>query len=46
MRHFAQAFIVIVGFGVAIVAATAQQHKPAVGDCYTITAASLPTICQ
>lgn len=46
MRYFAQALILVIGFSVAIVAAKADHTKVVVGNCYEVTAASAPTICE
>ncbi|HSQ99527.1 MAG TPA: hypothetical protein VLM36_06380 [Sphingomicrobium sp.] len=46
MRYLAQALIMIIGLGAAIVAVKAEQVKVIVGNCYEVTAASVPTICE
>ena len=45
MRYFAQGFILIVGFTLAIVAASLESSAPKVGNCYAVAAAT-PTICE
>lgn len=46
MRYFIQAFIVIVGFGVAMTSFAAEQMKAPDVHCTQITAAAVPTICE
>lgn len=46
MRYIAQALIVIVGFSAAIVAVKTEQTRVVIGNCYEVTAASVPTICE
>jgi hypothetical protein len=46
MRYIAQALILIIGFSAAIVAVKAEQARVIVGNCYEVTSASVPTICE
>lgn len=46
MRHFAQAFIIVVGFGAAMMAFGAERSKAPVLSCTEITSAAVPTICH
>lgn len=46
MRYFVQAVVVIVGFGIAIVALEAEQSSPTIGNCYEVSTTSAPTICR
>lgn len=45
MRKFVQAFVVVVGFLVAIAAVETEQRKPS-GSCYEIAAPTAPTACN
>lgn len=45
MRYFVQAFIVIVGFSLAIMAAQADQGRSVIGTCFAASG-SVPTICN
>lgn len=46
MRYFVQAFVVIVGFGLAIASARADQSNLLTANCYEVAGASVPTICE
>lgn len=46
MRHFAQAFIIIVGFGAAMIAFAAERSSAPALSCTQMTSAAVPTICQ
>lgn len=46
MRYFAQAFVIIVGFAAAVLAAGTEQAKPALQNCYAAEASSAPTVCE
>ncbi len=46
MRYFVQAFVVIVGFGLAIAAARAEQSNPITANCSEVAGDSVPTICE
>lgn len=46
MRRFVQAFVLIVGFALAIAAFEPEQRKLVIGNCYEIAPANAPAICN
>ena len=46
MRHLAQAFIIIVGFGAAMMAFAAERTRAPALSCTDMTSAAVTTICQ
>lgn len=46
MRHFAQVFVLLVGFAVALLVAKTESSDTTVSNCFEAPAAAVPTICE